>query len=185
MTVLEQPSGQSDNTAIPSRRLADRPCGTRAGFSRGCRCLPCKAANARRDKAVWTDAEAAKLHLQRLEALKPSIGVHQAAKLSGLSPAHVYRIRTGQQRRVKVATADAILAIPPIAAGGQTVNGYRTRDYLRRLVKEGYTVQQLAGWLGKRDPWEVRRIRSRHSVKVRSVLRVQGLFDVLTAECSA
>lgn len=156
--------------------------GTRALYRQGCSCLPCRAANAayvrHRTLTAWTSADRARAYLQRLEACTPSIGLHQAAKLSGISSTHLQRIRTGQQVRVKVTTETAILAIRPIAALGQRVNGYRTRDYVTRLLKEGYTEAQLVQWLGRMG----RRSAIGRYVRVKHALRVRSLFDTLTAE---
>lgn len=163
--------------------MADADHGTRARYLSSCRCLPCRAANAdyvrthRPPERV--DATTARAHLRALMALTPSIGVLQASKLSGLSRSLLLRIRNGQQQTITLSIQARVLAIQPIAAPGQRVNGYKTRDFIRRLVKEGYTRARLAALLGLRS----RNLRWRgRTVTVRHEQKAQRLHARLTAE---
>lgn len=149
--------------------------GIRTSYHRGCRCLPCRAANAsyERDRTrrepTLVDASDARAHLQMLGQHK--VGYKQAGQLSGLSWVMLARIRSGQQRRIRQATAEAILAIQPVKARGRWVNSYRTRHLLMCLLGEGFTPADLAarlgisvGWL-TRDGLSTRKGRSHVSVK--------------------
>lgn len=158
--------------------------GRRACYQQGCRRLECRAANARYSRthqpSTWVEASTARAHLTHLMKLTPSIGILQCSKLSGISRAKLLRIRNGQQQRITLTTEATVLAIQAIAAPGQTVNGYRTRDYIRRLLKERYRRGQLSAWLGLRGLLRFRR----RGVKIRNACRAKALHQFLTAEAA-
>lgn len=155
--------------------LRDGAHATRASYCKGCRCLPCRAANAEyergrmRNGAMLVDASAARAHLQLLG--QQQVGYKQASQLSGLSWVMLARIRSGQQRRIRPAIETAILAIQPVKARGRWVNNYRTRHLLMCLLNEGFTPADLAErlrisirWL-TRDGLSTRQGRSHVSAK--------------------
>lgn len=156
--------------------------GSRATYQAGCRCLPCRSANAgyeahrARMKAEglalgYVDPTEARAHLASLKA--KGIGHRQAARLADLSPATIRAIRDGKVDVIRPATATAILAIRPVLAHGVRVNAYRTRHLLFALLREGFSRQDLAHRLGLR-----RRPPALHAeaVTVRNALKVRALF---------
>lgn len=157
--------------------------GTRRQYRSGCRCTPCRAANATyeahrsRASAGWVRPEAARAKLEMLARI--GIGHRQAAKLAGVSFRTVQRIRKGRCRRIRADVERAILAIErPALAKGVCVNGYETRHYVESLVREGFRKTALALKLGLRGG----RLRVGQNVTVRTALRVRALHAQLTAE---
>jgi hypothetical protein len=167
-----------------------KPHATRASYVSGCRCLPCRAANAsyeagreaRKAEAVLVDAADARKHLQWLR--DRSVGHKQAAKLSGLSWVLLYGIRSGRRQRIRARTAASIMAIQPIPADGARVNSYATRHLIRCLLGEGFTYRELAKRKGlhlTRHSPNATASRSR-SITAKKARAVQRFFDFITAE---
>lgn len=164
--------------------------GTRANYRTGCRCVPCRSANACYEtararakgrgsgiEAQTVDAGPARRRLEELKAL--SVGIRQAAKLAGLSVRTVQRIRTGASANIRPAVARAILGIQePYKAGGVRVNGYTTRHYIESLLREDYVEADIARRLGFRGPT----LRLGPNVTVRTARRVYRLWRRLTGE---
>jgi hypothetical protein len=154
-------------------------------YRRGCRCVVCRVegaayqAHARGGQLAAVDASPARQHLQQLAAL--GVGTRQAARLSGLSRAHVVRIATGQQRAIAPDTAAAVLAIRPQLAHGSIVPGVTTWRQIDSLEREGYSRRDLARLLGSR----AQQLQLHRHVRVRSALRVARLYDALASECPA
>lgn len=108
------------------------------------------------------------------------IGIRRASDLSGLSLAHLQRIRNGQQRTVKRTTEQTVLAIPAQPALGQRINSYRTRHLLRSLRAEGFTLAALAAKLGLRSP--TLRLHRQGRITVRNARKVRALWQSEMAE---
>lgn len=161
---------------------ADAPVhGTRATYQAGCTCLPCRAANAHYVKtyipANWTTADASKARLKAIA--QQGVGLRRAHELTGLSVAHLQRIRNGQQRTVKLTTEATILGMKASLAHGQRINAYRTKHLIRSLLGEDYTSADLARRLGLRSE----RLQFHHaSITVRNALKVRSLWRNLMAE---
>jgi hypothetical protein len=175
------------------REAEDRkPHATRASYVSGCRCLPCRAANAsyeagreaRKAEAVLVDAADARKHLQWLR--DRSVGHKQAAKLSGLSWVLLYGIRSGRRQRIRARTAASILAIQPIPADGAMVNSYHARHLLRTLENEGFTAETLAKRLKIRVTWMERdglsTRKGRSHMRQRLAARIRRFHDFITLE---
>lgn len=160
--------------------------GTRKTFAAGCRCLPCRAvestyqamrAQARaRGQTAWVDASQAKAHIASLKA--QGVGLRQIAHLANVSFRTVQAIQNGRPRVTRTIEA-RILQTKPIVAGAVLVNGYRTFDRLRILLKEGYSVAQLTRWFKVR-PSRLRRRSKR--VTARRASEVKRWFDRLMAD---
>lgn len=163
--------------------------GTRANYRTGCRCTPCRSANAayeqqragaraRGDGFEWVSPDQAKAKLEMLARI--GIGHRHAAKLAGVSVSTVQRIRTGTARRLRSDVAAAIVGLEQLSlAKGVYVNGYETRHYVESLMREGFTKRWLALKLGLSGG----RVRMRHEqVTVLNALRVRQLHHELTAE---
>ena len=161
--------------------------GTRTDYRHGCRCTPCRAANAgyeaqrARAKADgyngWVRPDAARAKLEMFAGI--GIGHRRAAHLAGVSFRTVQRIRTGRGRRIRADVERAILGIDkPSIARGVHVNGYETRHYVESLVREDFKKAWLAAKLGLRCG----RLRIGQLVTVKTALRMRQLHEHLTAE---
>jgi hypothetical protein len=161
--------------------------GTRANYQHGCRCTPCRSAEAcyqaQRVKARaaglmgWVEADQARQHLLTLAVA--GIGLHQAAYLSGVSFRTLQAVRNGRRRHLTRRVAATILATKAIPAYGQRVPSYHTRQLLQSLRTEGYPLSHLAYALGLRT----NAVRLHHaSITVRNALKVRALYRRLLAE---
>lgn len=163
--------------------------GTRANYLTGCRCVPCRSANAcyeaQRASAraqgradLLVDAAAARRQLCALAAA--GIGHRRAAHLAGVATKTVKAIRRGTASRIRASVEQAILGVQrPSLARGVKVNGYRTRYLLACLQAEGYSLRALARRLGLRGshlPAHAGR------VTVQTHLQTEALYRDLTAE---
>jgi hypothetical protein len=149
--------------------------GTRADYKRGCRCLPCRVANATyrpASRRVLIPADASRAHLLALEA--NGLGREQVAKLSGLSAMHVYRVRSGAIARVCPETEQRILAVKPVPALGALVPSWPCRRLLDQLRREGFQRRDLAERYGI-----PRRTPPRRRVRVSTALRVRAACAVM------
>lgn len=159
--------------------------GTRQNYLTGCKCTPCRSANALYEQQrlqarahgepVWVSPDKARAQLERLGKL--GIGYRQAATLAGISWQTVRRIRKRMVRRILARVEQAILGITkPFLARGVRVNGYETRHYVESLVREDYALPWLAQQLGLKCGCE----RLGQLVTVGTALRVRRLHARLT-----
>lgn len=172
--------------------------GSRASYRAGCRCTPCRAANAcyeaQRARAeavrVLVQADAARAHLLTLQM--KGVGYRHAARLAGVSTFTTKAIRRGRQTRITAEVERAILGVTrPTLAHGVHVNGYDARRKLRTLLQEGFTVEQLAAVLHLRPetierdttviPDEQQGVYVPRK-RVSTVLRVRAFFARIMAE---
>ncbi len=158
--------------------------GSRVVYQRGCRCLPCRSANAvyqagqRQRPSVLVDASTALAWLETLA--EAGIGLPQAAKLSTLSVACLQRIRQGAPA-IRRTTETRLLAVPPIPALGAKVSAWMLKCQMRSLRKEGYPATRLAFHLGLRGHG----LKFHHArVTLRNRLKVQALYRRLMSEAN-
>ena len=139
--------------------------GTRAAYvADRCRCDDCRQANcadaAARRRAIaygrwqpYVDAAPVRQHIEQLRAA--GLGINRIVALSGVGSGTVrqlvYGDRAGQPtRRVRAATARAVLAVPlGRPAGGALVPAAGARRLVTDLEAAGYTRQDLAARLGR------------------------------------
>ena len=135
-------------------------CGTRSGYTAGCRCDQCRAAHRdynrewlRKEARIrygieerverMVDATEAREHLLWLRT--KGIGRRQAADLARLTPSTIQKITTGTRTRIYPETAARILAInltqlPPRAH----VDATRTWQQINELLGAGWTKVRIA-----------------------------------------
>jgi len=142
-----------------------KPHGTYARAKSGCTCTPCKDAsrryNKRRELLIATgrwqpfvDAEPVRAHVRRLGEY--GIGWKSLAQAAGVPRGVMWRLLYGDRdrgpsKRVRAATAEAILAVQPtldILPDGARVDGAGTRRRLQALIALGYSQARLASLLG-------------------------------------
>lgn len=145
-TVQREPSPGCDVPNLPAEATTAgtasvRQHGTRAMYVREkCRCVPCTAANAadarERDRArrrpdsialdAFVSAEPVRLHLLRLA--DAGVGYKTVARISGVTPSHVAKIRSGDQKRLRRSTRERLLAVSvPVAGDVDEAAGGRAR----------------------------------------------------------
>lgn len=150
-------------TLRPAAELAaNKPHGVRVRYMAGCRCVPCRAANARYETARLrarakgrsnriVSAERAVSHLRALS--RAGVGRRRVARLSGLPESKLCKLLGGQQRNIREQTERRILAVTKAdKAPGATVPAARTHRRIAALLEEGYTRARLAVMLGSRTP---------------------------------
>lgn len=115
--------------------------GLRSTYQQGCRCLPCRAANAAYHGTALVPAHTARAYLVELEAR--GLGVRRVATLSGVSATHVQRIRSGRIAQVRAETEACILAVKSLPAYGALVPSWPARRLIQNLEREGFSRNAL------------------------------------------
>lgn len=138
----------------PATTSADRPHGTRQKYKSGCRCLLCRAANARyeskRAKAYLpgggtslVSATAAREHI--LELAKAGLGRDALSAASDIATSAISRIKSGRSTLIRKHTEDKLLAISNDAVSdGSLVKARPTWRQINALLAEGFTKAELA-----------------------------------------
>jgi hypothetical protein len=160
--------------------------GTRQNYQSGCKCTPCRVANAsyaahraQTDTAGWVNPDDARAYLLTLQ--DKGVGYRQAAELSGVSASTIKAIRAGARTRILQSHHVAILSIPPYPAMGQRVSSKRAKHLLHSLQGEGFTLRDVAAKLGLRR----KELTLHPTVTVKKSLQVHALWRKLTAENEA
>lgn len=144
------------------RSAAERPHGTRARYvASRCRCLPCRAANARyqsaRDAAKragdyrgLVSAAEAQRYIDWLGT--QGIGYKSVAAAASITTSVVAQIKYGKRRRIRASTSRQILAVDrTCAADHARVDGKPTWRLLQKLINAGYTQTWIARQLGAKS----------------------------------
>lgn len=159
--------------------------GTRLKYKAGCRCLPCRAANARyeatRTKGRDTggqnslvSAEAARQHILKLSM--QGVGRRALAAASDVAEKVIANIRSGKQLNIRRNTEERLLAINNQApSDGALVRANVAWRQIRRLLAEGFSKAELARRLGYQSPslqFGKTRIRARTAAQVDRLFRM-------------
>lgn len=152
--------------------------GSAQTYRAGCRCRLCRAAWAGyyaslrlarvKGQGSMVNAQAARAHLLALADC--SVGIRQAAKLSGVGLSTVKRIRWGTVDLIRRETSAAILAIPPRPALGIRVQQATAR--MVETLKGEFPVPELMRLLRLRAWWFT---RDHEAVRLGTVLRIRAL----------
>ena len=163
--------------------------GTRLKYKAGCRCLRCRAANARyeadriqaRAAGSWNGlvaAEASRRHILRLS--RQGVGRRAIAAASDVAERTISRIRSGKQSKLRKSTEERILAISNQAlSDGTLIRAGITWRQIRTLLAEGFTKAELARRLGHLSP--SLQIGKSH-IRARTAMRIDRLFRTLMRE---
>lgn len=152
----------------------------------GPRCADCRtkeAARKRRARRLTAygrphtdliDAAPVVAHVQRLLAQHITRG--QITKASGLDHRIVERIASGRARRVRQATADAILAVTGPVQGYVPSAGSHRR--IQALMLSGWTANQLVAAMN--SPFlDLYDVLSRDKVRLQTAVKITALDDLL------
>ena len=168
----------------PMALLAEaKPHGSRVKYLGGCRCLPCRAANARyecrrlqaRRSGDWNGLIPAGRARQHLLALsRAGVGRRTVADIAGVPQSLVHRIRTGRRSRIRARTARRILLVSRTAMNdARLVPAVRAWRMIERLVEEGFTRAEIARRLGYRSrALQLNRTR----ITARSLVRIERFY---------
>jgi hypothetical protein len=170
-----------------SELAATKPCGTRIRYMGGCRCLPCRAANAsyaayrarecRRGRSNRIiDAAEVRDHL--VDLASHGIGRRTVSSITGLASSTISNLKSGRSRRIRALHARAILDITPDAVvnAAQIVPARPTLAMIAWMLHEGFTKGQLALRLGCKSPnLQIRGPR----ITARTAMRVSRLYHQL------
>lgn len=171
-------------------RLAEqKPHGTRLKYKAGCRCLACRAANARyetgrarsRASGNWNGLVAAEAtRKQILKLSKQGVGRRAIAAASDVAEKVISRVRSGAQVKVRKSTEGRILAVSNQASSdGALTRADATWKQIRALLAEGFTKAELARRLGYRFPsLQIGKTR----IRARTAARIDRLFCMLMKE---
>ncbi len=146
--------------ALKRPRARDKH-GQRSTYMRGCRCLPCRAANSsyasrraverlKGNGNACVSAEPVRRHLVELQ--RAGVGYKHVAKVAKVSRGIVQGVRKGTRKHIREQNARRLLAVKPQAkAGAALVPAGPTRARLKWLIEEaGFTRTALAKLLGSR-----------------------------------
>lgn len=163
---------------------APKPHGTRLKYLGGCRCLPCRAANARyeslriraRRAGDWNGMVSAGRARRHLLALARSgVGRRTVADISGVPQSTVHQIRSGRRRRIRARTERHIFLVNSRAMNeARLVPADRAWRMISRLLDEGFSKAEIARRLGYRFPalqLNRRRVTARTAVRVERFYR--------------
>lgn len=138
------------------------PHGSRGGYTFGCRCAACRAANARysadyraRYHKEQADpfVEAAPIQAHIRELARQGIGYPSVAAAASMQKKQVWKIRVGITRHVRESTARRLLAVDAGAASDHSLIDARpTWRLIRALRVNGYTLLEIAARLGNSAP---------------------------------
>lgn len=122
--------------------MTERAHGLRSTYQAGCRCLPCRAANAAYRSTALVPANTARAHLAELDG--KGIGDRQIAALAGVARATVQGIQSGAFAFIRASTEQRLLSVKPIPAKGALVPSWPVRRQIQNLEREGFTRDELA-----------------------------------------
>lgn len=163
-----------------------KPCGSRLRYFAGCRCDPCRRANADYERELaakrrrgegngFVSAEPAREHLARLSAA--GVGYRTAADAARVSGSTVGKVVYGQRTKIRAQTARRILAVTVDAAmDGARTDAAETKRLLAELRAWGYTATAIASELLGRTVRGLQ-IGKSETVEVRTAAQVRALHE--------
>lgn len=143
--------------------------GTHAGYSRGCRCAACTdghrvyQANFDRQRLYGTwvpyaddpleDEETMVELLERIAALRSAgVGRRTICKATGVGSGTLWKITSGETKRVHRSTAAALFALTTnVLAPSAVIDGTETHRLIAELVAAGMQKRRIARCLGWGD----------------------------------
>lgn len=164
----------------PAILLAEaKPHGVRLKYLGGCRCLLCRAANARYESwRVWArrrgdwngvvSAGRARRHLLVLS--RSGVGRRTVAEISGVPQSLLHQIKRGRRSRIRARTERRIFLVRSGARNGASlVPAEQSWRMISRLMEEGFSSGEIARRLGYRTralQFNRRRMTARNAVRI-------------------
>jgi len=164
-----------------------RPHGLRARYMAGCRCLVCRAANARYsveraaairagDRRGFVPAGRVLRHLRRLS--RQGVGYRSVAAAASVSKTMLVAVLGGHRTRLRASTERAVLAVDAGARADRSlIPAGPTWRRIDSLLAEGYTKRQIAEWCGWKRAIQLPRGR----ITARSASRVERVARLIEA----
>jgi plasmid maintenance system antidote protein VapI len=165
-------------------------CGTRARYSLGCRCTPCRRANTEYEKQramirkeqgsdVWVSAEPVKEHLKSLS--KIGIGYKTVADYSSVGKTTLARIMNGKNAKIRKSKAVRILAVDKnCVSGGTLISSQRSRLLIKSLMAEDFTKRELARRMGYKSP--AIQFAKRRKTTAKVAMRLERFWNIINLE---
>ncbi len=158
--------------------------GTLREYRRGCRCLPCRSARAmearahrRGIKTPMVSATPVRRHLRRLSKL--GIGSRQVAHTTGVRLWVVRMVAAGQRSHLPATVALLLREVVVPRSSGAVVSSWRAKKLLQALLREDWTLDQLARAL-QRSPRALKHLRPR--IRVGCEQAIERLYVRLMGE---
>lgn len=159
--------------------------GTRASYARGCRCLPCRAANSsyqsERRRAGGREVEAGPARAHLLALRRTHVGLRAVSDVTGIDRRVLYEIASGRRKIIFRKTLATILSIDEgCRANHSLVDAKPAWRRINEMLERGYTKKQLAAWLGSKARVPQLSLR-RDRISARSAMRVEQLYSKVEA----
>ena len=163
---------------------ADKPHGMRIKYAGGCRCLPCRVANARyeaerriaRRSGDWdglVPAERAREHLFHLSSL--GVGRRTVADVCGVPSGILSWIRSRRRTTIRKRTERRILSVTAAAVSdGTLVSAKSTWAKISWLREEGFTNSEISRRIGGRGrslQFGAQRVTARTAMRIEKLWR--------------
>ena len=173
-------------------RLVSRPDahGSRGLYVAGCRCEKCTAANRcynatrtraiiRGDKRGLVSTERVVAHLRALG--DRNIGLRSVSQVTDITRNTLRQYLDGSRSQIRQHREAKILAVDSSAiADHSLVSAKKTWKLLDELIRDGYTRQQLAVWLGSKAKVPSLQLH-RDRITAATALRVERLYTAIRA----
>jgi DNA-binding Xre family transcriptional regulator len=91
-------------------------------------------------------AAEARRHLRVLS--RAGVGTRQVAQLTGLGRTALCQIKTGETKRIRLATLRAVLEVQPVIADGSLMSAAPTWRQVERILAAGYTRRWISAQIG-------------------------------------
>lgn len=145
-----------------SELASDRPHGDRLKYVGGCRCDPCRAANAAyerdrieaRKNGDWNGfvpADRARQHM--LELAEKGVGRRAVGAASDVADSILMAIRSGEKKQIRARTEKKILAVTEEAISDRALIAAKpTWKKIHKMIVWGYSKAEIAKRLGYTNP---------------------------------
>ncbi|MFZ9272054.1 MAG: hypothetical protein ACO24B_01420 [Ilumatobacteraceae bacterium] len=165
-------------------------CGTRAKYSRGCRCQDCRRSNTEYEKErskirkeqgadVWVSTDPVREHLKKLS--RKGIGYKTVAQYADVGRTCLMNVIKGKNKKMRRSRAERILAVDAkCVSGGTLISSQRSRLLIKSLMAEDFTKTELAKRLGYKSPAIQFAKRKKMTAKV--AMRLERFWNLINLE---
>lgn len=161
-------------------------CGTYAGYTGGCRCPSCRAAQRAymadyrrrrgQDGPLIVSPAEARAHIRRLQGV--GMAPFAIARAAGIVPATVYRIlEPGTARRIRRSVSEAICGVTVDSANGN-LHAWRVRRLVAEMGRAGVSDIEIARAL-RMNEFQFTAMLSHRRHRYRTFARTATLYRLL------